>query len=58
MSLRLALAILSLAFVSSPAEARPAQAGFERQVTGDGTEVGIWYPATGTPVRQRLGLYA
>lgn len=58
MSLRLALVILSLAVVSPAAEAGPAQAGFERQVTADGTEVGIWYPATGTPVHQRLGLYA
>lgn len=58
MSLRLVLAVLYLTIVSSPAEARPAQAGFERQVTADGTEVGIWYPATGTPVHQRLGLYA
>lgn len=58
MSLRLAVAILSLAIVSSPAVAHAGQAGFERQVTADGTEVGIWYPATGTPVHQRLGLYA
>lgn len=58
MSLRLALVILSLAIVSSPVEAKAGQAGFERQVTADGTEVGIWYPATGTPVHQRLGLYA
>ena len=58
MSLRLTLATLCLAVMSSLAEARPAQAGFERQVTADGIEVGIWYPATGTPVRQRLGLYA
>lgn len=58
MSLHLALAILSLVIVSSPVEAQAGQAGFERQVTADGTEVGIWYPATGTPVHQRLGLYA
>lgn len=57
MPLRPALATLLLTIVVPAAEARPQQAGFERQVTADGTEVGIWYPASGTPVRQRLGLY-
>lgn len=38
--------------------AQSPQAGFERRAMPDGTEVGIWYPASGTPTRQRLGLYA
>jgi predicted dienelactone hydrolase len=38
--------------------AQSQQAGFERLAMPDGTEVGIWYPASGTPSRQRAGLYA
>lgn len=57
MPLRLVLAALLLSVVAPPAKARPAQAGFERQVTADGIEVGIWYPASGTSAHQRLGLY-
>lgn len=57
MSLRPALVILLLAIGPQPAKAQSRQAGFERQVTADGTEVGVWYPATGTSVRQRLGLH-
>lgn len=33
------------------------QVGFERLTTADGIEIGIWYPASGTPSDQRLGLY-
>lgn len=44
--------------LAAPVGAQPRQAGFERQITADGTEVGIWYPASGTPSHQRLGLYA
>ena len=57
MSLRLALIVLMSATPLSAAYAHPEQAGFERRVTADGTEVGIWYPASGTPTHQRLGLY-
>jgi predicted dienelactone hydrolase len=57
MSLRLALAALFFTLSASAAEAQSGQAGFERRTTADGTEVGIWYPAAGTPSRQRLGLY-
>jgi len=57
MSLRLVFAALLLAVVAPAAEARSAQAGFEREVTPDGTEVGVWYPASGTSSHQRLGLY-
>lgn len=58
MSLRLTLAALSLATASPAATAQVQQAGFEHEAKADGTEVGIWYPASGTPVHQRLGLYA
>ncbi len=58
MSLRLALVTLLLSVVLPATEAQAQQAGFERQVTTEGIEVGVWYPAAGTPVRQRLGLYA
>ena len=58
MSLRLVLAALFLAVTAPAVRARPGQAGFEHQVTQDGTEVGVWYPASGTPVHQRLGLGA
>jgi len=58
MSLRLALiTILLLMIVAPAAEAQSGQAGFERRVTAEGIEVGVWYPASGTPVHQRLGLY-
>lgn len=57
MSLRLVLAALLLAFISTPAQAHQGQAGFQRQSMGNGTEIGIWYPASGTPSQQRLGLY-
>ena len=58
MPLRLVFASLFLTVAAPAAEAQSAQAGFEREVTADGTEVGIWYPASGTPSHQRLGLYS
>ncbi|MBX9732259.1 MAG: prolyl oligopeptidase family serine peptidase [Sphingomonas sp.] len=63
MLLRLVLAALCLAPIvqmaqAQPAQAQPVQVGFERQTTPDGTELGIWYPASGPPTHQQLGLYA
>ncbi|WP_313540353.1 prolyl oligopeptidase family serine peptidase [Sphingomonas sp.] len=58
MPIRLFLAALFLIVVMPPANAQSAQVGFERQVAGDGIELGVWYPASGTPSHQRLGLYA
>jgi predicted dienelactone hydrolase len=67
MSLRLIPIVLTLValFLTPPvaiaapaADAPSAQAAFERQTTGDGMEVGIWYPASGKPSWQRLGLFA
>jgi predicted dienelactone hydrolase len=52
------LAALSVAPAHAHADAKSPQAGFERTTTAAGVEVGIWYPATGEPVHQRLGLYA
>ncbi|WP_298330994.1 prolyl oligopeptidase family serine peptidase [Asticcacaulis sp.] len=34
------------------------QVGFRKTITAEGVEVGIWFPAAGTPARQRLGLYS
>lgn len=58
MSVRLFLAGLFLGFGAAPVQAQSLQAGFERRITGDGVEVGIWYPASGTPVHRRIGLSA
>ncbi|UVO54462.1 dienelactone hydrolase [Sphingomonas sp. SUN039] len=52
----LVTALLVLTATQAPAQGQ--QAGFERRAMPDGTEVGIWYPASGTPSRQRMGLYA
>ncbi|WP_443025331.1 alpha/beta hydrolase family protein [Sphingomonas sp. RB3P16] len=57
MSLRLVFAALCLTAAAPAAEAQSTQAGFERVVTSDGNEVGVWYPASGTSSHQRLGLY-
>ena len=57
MPLRLALTALLLTVTASAAHAQSGQAAFERQITPDGIEVGVWYPASGTPVHQRLGLH-
>lgn len=56
MSLRLALAALFLTLSAPAAEAQSGQAGFERRTTADGIEVGVWYPAAGSPIHQRFGL--
>lgn len=40
------------------APANTPQVGFRHAVTAEGVEVGIWFPAAGNPVRQRLGLYS
>jgi len=68
MSLRVVLAALLFALLTPAAQAQPRQAvpgqvqsneaGFQRQITATGVEVGIWYPASGTAKHQRLGLYA
>jgi predicted dienelactone hydrolase len=58
MLLRFAIAALSLALFPTALRSQTVEAGFERATTADGTEIGIWYPATGTPVRKRLGLYS
>lgn len=55
--LRFCIAALLALFGLSAANAS-SQAGFERGTTADGTEIGIWYPAFGTPEHQRLGLVA
>lgn len=65
MSIRLVLAALLCALMPPPGKAQGApqgdepggQVGFQRQSMGDGTEIGIWYPASGVPSPQRLGLY-
>lgn len=58
MSLRFAFAALAALLSVAPAAAQSPQAGFERTTTAEGVEVGIWYPAPGAAVHQRLGLYA
>ncbi|WP_294395551.1 prolyl oligopeptidase family serine peptidase [uncultured Sphingomonas sp.] len=57
MSLRLAFSSLLLTLLAPAAQAQSAQAGFQHQTTADGIEVGVWYPASGTPAHQPLGLY-
>ncbi|WP_029623363.1 alpha/beta hydrolase family protein [Sphingomonas elodea] len=56
MTLRLFLASFFLSVSTLSASAQVQQAGFERRITAEGVEVGILYPASGTPVRQRVGL--
>ncbi|EIZ81170.1 dienelactone hydrolase [Novosphingobium sp. Rr 2-17] len=58
MPLRLAVALLFIILAAPAVEAQSVQAGYEHRTTPDGIEVGIWYPASGTPSYQRLGLYA
>lgn len=58
MSFRLLLAFFLLSFLPTVANAQSGEVGFERQTTAEGIEVGIWYPASGAPAHQRLGLYA
>lgn len=50
--------LAAAAFGLAGAHAEPPQAGFERRIAPDGTEIGIWYPASGTPMHRRLGLFA
>lgn len=49
---------LAAAVLFGAAPARADEAGFRHVTTPGGIEVGIWYPAIGTPVHQRLGLHA
>lgn len=63
MLLKRPLALLALLLITAApaahAVAAPAQqVGFQYRHTPDGTEVGIWYPTTGTPTHQKLGGYA
>ena len=58
MFLRLAsLGLLAFLSITIPAIAAAAEVGFEQSHMADGTEIGIWYPASGTVQQQRLGLY-
>ena len=59
---RLIPAAASLLLLLSPpamseAGAAPSEVGFQAQSLPDGTPIGIWYPATGQPAAERLGLY-
>ncbi len=56
MPVRLFLAGLFLSLAAAAAHAQGVEAGFERRVTPEGVELGIWYPAMGTAVEVRLGL--
>lgn len=57
-SLHFALAaLIAGATLISSARAQGTGAGFERQVSSDGVEIGIWYPAAGRDSPQRLGLF-
>jgi predicted dienelactone hydrolase len=58
MSSRFTIAAVLFALIVPAANAEPPQAGFEHEITADGTEVGIWYPTSGASSHQRLGLYA
>jgi predicted dienelactone hydrolase len=40
----------------APAQAAPTAVGFQHVFTPDGTEVGVWYPAEGTPVDVPMGV--
>lgn len=53
------LVILASTFAApaAAAVASPPSVGFEQARTAEGVEIGIWYPASGTAVRHRLGLY-
>lgn len=58
MPLRLIIPALFLTLTIAMAQAQPCQAGFVRQSTTDGTEIGIWYPTSGVPTHQLLGMHA
>ena len=55
--MRAALILCAMVPLLAQAAPEPPAAGFERVRLPDGTEAGIWYPAPGTPARQRLALY-
>ena len=57
MAIRILPALVLAVWTSLPARAAPTAVGFEHASLADGTEIGIWYPATGTAVHQRLGPY-
>ena len=58
---RLKLITLAALLLFTPKLARAAsetnQVGFQSQRMNDGTPVGIWFPANGTPALERLGPY-
>jgi predicted dienelactone hydrolase len=56
MSLTLFVILIPLLYGLAHA-APPAVIGFQQRQTEDGTEIGIWYPASGTPAAERLGPY-
>ena len=60
MILRLIFVVWLAFTLAQPASARGGDAGravgFETRTLADGTELGIWYPARGTPTQQRIGL--
>ncbi|MFT9019276.1 alpha/beta hydrolase family protein [Acetobacter malorum] len=58
MPIRLFFLLSLLLFAFHSAVAAPSyQAGFQYRHMPDGTEIGIWYPTTSTPVHQHLGIY-
>ena len=61
-TLRILIAWTSIAapmtvFSVSNVNAKGTEVGFEQRQMDDGTKVGIWYPASGSAQRKRLGLY-
>ncbi len=58
MSPRLIVTSLVLVLVTPAVHAQSGEVGFQRQTTAEGIEVGIWYPASGEPIHQRIGLNA
>lgn len=55
--LLLCASLHSAAIAQTPISPK-SEVGFRRTVTPAGVEVGVWYPAEGTPTPQRLGLYS
>lgn len=59
MSPRLSLVLVAATLIlASVTNAEASEAGFQHLTTPDGVEVGIWYPASGTPAALPIGLYA
>lgn len=54
---RFIITVMFIIFTAPAISAEPSQVGFQRLTTANGLEAGIWYPASGTPIQQRLGLY-